>query len=136
MTSNNSSPPQILVRSLPTEIFEKTFGAGLVMVIVTCTLYGIATLQAYLYYLHYQRDSKWIKTMVGVLISLCAFHAAFLIQAIYFYLVKSYADPSVVAGGCWQLFAAFAVNTVIGPIVQLWVWALFTAALTAEHYCL
>ncbi|KAF9062195.1 hypothetical protein BDP27DRAFT_1451856 [Rhodocollybia butyracea] len=116
---SNSMLPEVITHPVSAATFEQIFGAALVMVIVTCILYGIVTLQAYFYHLYYKGDSKWIKAMVWELMFLDTVHTVFLIQTIYLYVIKSYGDPTVVVGGSWQFFASVAVNTAISAIVQL-----------------
>ncbi|KAG1751872.1 hypothetical protein EDB19DRAFT_1674294 [Suillus lakei] len=44
---------------------QDTFGAGFIGGMVAAILYGITTLQTYLYYVYYPRDTNGLKVLVA-----------------------------------------------------------------------
>jgi len=104
---------------LPHIDITSTFGAILIGSFIATMLYGLTTLQTYLYYVYYPKDSRSTKALVAIIWVLDTLHAAFMAYSVYFYLVISYFNPALLAVGHWSLFLSIAFNTVIACIVQI-----------------
>lgn len=95
-----------------------TFGAGLIGALVNAIMYGLTTLQTYLFYLYYPKDSKDNKILVGVIWSLDTVHTILVSICIYYYLVSNYNNPAGLKSGHWTLFISILINVLISCIVQ------------------
>ncbi|KJA26631.1 hypothetical protein HYPSUDRAFT_36351 [Hypholoma sublateritium FD-334 SS-4] len=110
-----SSDPVVV---LPHIDIRSTFGATLIGSFIATMLYGLTTLQTYLYYAYYPKDSRSTKALVAVIWILDTLHAAFMAYSVYYYLVISYFNPDLLGVGHWSLFTSVAFNTVIACIAQ------------------
>ncbi|KAG1790446.1 uncharacterized protein HD556DRAFT_729204 [Suillus plorans] len=97
-----------------------TFGAGFIGGMVTAILYGITTLQTYLYYVYYPSDSNSVKVLVGFIWVLDTLHVSFMCHALYYYLVTSFGDPNNLGTGVWSLFISLALNLCMAVLVQMY----------------
>lgn len=95
-----------------------TFGAGFIGGMVTAILYGITTLQTYLYYVYYPSDSNSVKVLVAFIWVLDTLHVSFMCHALYYYLVTSFDDPNNLGTGVWSLFISLALNLCMAVLVQ------------------
>jgi len=66
----------------------ESLGAAYLGVVVSSFLFGITTLQVYIYYQHYSGDKLQNRIVVPLLWIMDAFHLALAIHAVYFYLVN------------------------------------------------
>ncbi|KAI6163247.1 hypothetical protein EDD17DRAFT_1572162 [Pisolithus thermaeus] len=64
------------------------FGSFLIAGLTSAMLYGITTLQTYVYYMHYPEDAAIIKFLVAAIWILDTLHVSFMCHALYYYLVK------------------------------------------------
>ncbi|QRW23920.1 hypothetical protein RhiXN_10244 [Rhizoctonia solani] len=78
-----------------------TFGAAYVGVILAAFVYGIATLQAYTYWLERRRDSTLQRFYVMLLWSLDTFKLICICHMEYFYGIKNHGNPSALARSTW-----------------------------------
>ncbi|KAI6021793.1 hypothetical protein BKA83DRAFT_408923 [Pisolithus microcarpus] len=95
-----------------------TWGASFIGGIVTAVLYGITTLQTYLYFMNYPNDDVPTKLFVAAIWALDTTHVTLMCHALYYYLVSSYGVTTSLAYGVWSLFASVAVNLTIACAVQ------------------
>ncbi|KAG2112700.1 uncharacterized protein F5147DRAFT_684131 [Suillus discolor] len=95
-----------------------TFGAGFIGGMVTAILYGITTLQTYLYYVYYPSDPNSVKVLVAFIWVLDTLHVSFMCHALYYYLVTSFDDPNNLGTGVWSLFTSLALNLCMAVLVQ------------------
>lgn len=96
-----------------------TFGALLIGALVTTTIYGITTLQAYLYYISFPKDGNATKLLVASIWGLDTLHVIFMCHAVHYYLIVGFVDHSVLVDGTWTLFMSLTVNILLAFIVQL-----------------
>ncbi|KAG7441277.1 uncharacterized protein BT62DRAFT_1046361 [Guyanagaster necrorhizus] len=84
------------------------------------SLFGITTLQTYLYFHNYPRDTTLHRLSVGVLYLLDTLHLALTIHAMYFYIVTNRGRGLVEAGPeiVWSIKLQVAVMVVIILFVQ------------------
>ncbi|KAI6104405.1 hypothetical protein F5141DRAFT_1237962 [Pisolithus sp. B1] len=87
-----------------------TWGAAFIGGMVTAVLYGITTLQTYLYFMNYPNDDVPTKLFVAAIWVLDTTHITLMCHALYYYLVSSYGVTTSLAYGVWSLFASVAVN--------------------------
>ncbi|KAI6158170.1 hypothetical protein BKA82DRAFT_4067986 [Pisolithus tinctorius] len=95
-----------------------TWGAAFIGGMVTLVLYGITTLQTYLYFMNYPNDDVPTKLFVVAIWALDTAHITLMCHALYYYLVSSYGVVTSLAYGVWSLFASVAVNLTIACAVQ------------------
>ncbi|TEB20165.1 hypothetical protein FA13DRAFT_1801262 [Coprinellus micaceus] len=69
---------------------HETFGAGLVGALVNAIMYGLTTLQTYLYYMYYPKDGRTNKLLVAIVWVIDTVHTVLVSMCIYFYLVSNY----------------------------------------------
>ncbi|KAG2040894.1 hypothetical protein BDR03DRAFT_1007671 [Suillus americanus] len=86
-----------------------TFGAGFIGGMVAAILYGITTLQTYLYYVYYPRDTNGLKVLVASIWVIDTLHVSLMCHALYYYLVTSFGDTDNLGTGVWSLFLLMAV---------------------------
>ncbi|KAG1873886.1 hypothetical protein F4604DRAFT_1925462 [Suillus subluteus] len=92
-----------------------TFGAGFIGGMVAAILYGITTLQTYLYYVYYPRDTDGLKVLVASIWVIDTLHVSLMCHALYYYLVTSFGDPDNLAIGVWSLFTSLGLNASLFP---------------------
>ncbi|TDL25482.1 hypothetical protein BD410DRAFT_594062 [Rickenella mellea] len=111
-----------------------TFGAAHVGELVMLVLYGITTLQTYMYFVRYPKDTPSTKLLVTgvwcassppshfILLNdhrvLDTFHVMLVCHAMYHYVIINYANPQALDDGIWTLFASIGVNVVIAFVTQ------------------
>ncbi|KAF8521047.1 hypothetical protein JB92DRAFT_3111420 [Gautieria morchelliformis] len=111
--------------------FDNTLGAMLVGVLVSTTLFGLTTLQTYLYYVNYAKDRaafKWLQTpppwlnnspLVKRVLDLT--HTIFIAHTAYYFLVLQYGNPASLLDGEWSLIMEVAITVLVTVLVQWWV---------------
>ncbi|KIP08211.1 hypothetical protein PHLGIDRAFT_387178 [Phlebiopsis gigantea 11061_1 CR5-6] len=104
-----------------------TFGATLIGCLGMMGLYGVTSLQTFIYFSFYPDDRLSLKSLVYLIWVLDTLHIIFICHAMYYYLILNYANPSALLTGTWSLWSSMIVNCVIGCIVQ----GFFTARLYA-----
>ncbi|OCH95596.1 hypothetical protein OBBRIDRAFT_788144 [Obba rivulosa] len=82
-------------------------------------LYGITSLQSYLYYIYYPKDDRTLKLTVAIIWMLDSLHIALVCYSMYYYLILNYANPLALFHGIWSLDVSVLVNTLIACIVQM-----------------
>lgn len=95
-----------------------TFGAGFIGGMVTAILYGITTLQTYLYYVYYPKDTNSLKALVAVIWVIDTLHVSLMCHALYYYLVTNFGDPANLGTGTWSLFLSLGLNLCMAVLVQ------------------
>ncbi|KAH8110100.1 hypothetical protein DFH11DRAFT_831774 [Phellopilus nigrolimitatus] len=96
-----------------------TFGIAYIGAMIAMALYGVTSLQSYLYYMYYPKDDFSFKLLVATIWTLESLQVAFVCHAMYSYLISNYANPLALEIGVWSLFASMLCNTVISAIVQI-----------------
>ncbi|KAF5335009.1 hypothetical protein D9611_009922 [Ephemerocybe angulata] len=97
---------------------HETFGAGLIGALVNAMMYGLTTLQTYIYYLHYSKDGRTNRFLVGLIWAIDTIHTGLVCWCIYHYLVSHYNNPEGLKVGHWTLFTSILCNVFISCIVQ------------------
>ncbi|KAF9476677.1 hypothetical protein BDN70DRAFT_154559 [Pholiota conissans] len=110
--------------------FQETFGAMLIGALVTMTIYGITTLQAYFYFMSFPKDGKATKMLVASIWILDTIHAIFMCHAVHFYLIDGFTNPVLLINGNWSLFLSIAINRYwIGGVIGIFVFAHFATGI-------
>ncbi|KAI6101530.1 hypothetical protein EV401DRAFT_2026723 [Pisolithus croceorrhizus] len=65
------------------------FGVALIGGLVSAMLYGVTTLQTYVYYMHYSESDSTTRLIVAAVWVLDTLHVSFMCHMLYYYLVKS-----------------------------------------------
>ncbi|KAI6156388.1 hypothetical protein EDD17DRAFT_1626042, partial [Pisolithus thermaeus] len=78
------------------------FGSTLVGGLISAVLYGITTLQTYVYYMHDSGDASTIKFIVAGIWILDTLHASFMGHFLYHYLITNYGVPASLEYIVWS----------------------------------
>ncbi|KAF9228328.1 hypothetical protein BS17DRAFT_805833 [Gyrodon lividus] len=100
-------------------LYEQTYGGSLICCQVMLVLYGISTLQTYIYFLHYVNDSIYMKSLVFAVWAFGSLHAFLVCHTVYHYLVLSYMNPMYLIQGEWSVYTATCVGVVVCFCVQI-----------------
>ncbi|KZT03057.1 uncharacterized protein LAESUDRAFT_705224 [Laetiporus sulphureus 93-53] len=98
--------------------FNSTLGAAFLGHFVTAILYGITSLQTYLYFKWHHTDPPLLKYLVFVLWIFDSLHVSLITYSMYFYMVTNYADPFIVERPVWSIMAMIMVSNVSNIIVR------------------
>ncbi|KAJ7767958.1 hypothetical protein DFH07DRAFT_808223 [Mycena maculata] len=96
--------------ALPASLVAATFGGAEVTMMLSSMLYGITLLQTYMYFVRYQRDSIYMKSLVCTLWILDTVHTAFVFHVLYFYTMTTWANPSNLLDGVWSNYALLSIS--------------------------
>ncbi|KAF8192573.1 hypothetical protein BJ912DRAFT_962409 [Pholiota molesta] len=127
--------------SVPMHV-DNTMGAAYIGVVAAAMLYGVSFVQAWYYFMKYQQDVWYIKTLVGSIWFFETVHQALISHTVYHYIVTNYNNPSTLDDIVWSILLEVLFNGLIGLLVQgfltLRVWRLSgnNAPLTAIVGCL
>ncbi|KAJ3841423.1 hypothetical protein F5878DRAFT_14400 [Lentinula raphanica] len=103
---------------LQSRTIDNTLGAVFIGIIGATFLFGITTLQVYLYYHHYQGDSRLHKLAVAVLWILDTVHLVLIVHAVYHYTIKGFGDLNNLNFIVWSVKVQVTINVVIILFVQ------------------
>ncbi|KAL0571926.1 hypothetical protein V5O48_010037 [Marasmius crinis-equi] len=81
---------------------DRTFGAILVGGAVNAILYGVTSVQSYMYYVNYPKDVKRLKVLVGVIWALDTVHVALVTLCIYHYVITNFFEPLALMRIHWR----------------------------------
>ncbi|KAI6158207.1 hypothetical protein BKA82DRAFT_996667 [Pisolithus tinctorius] len=87
--------------------------------LVSAALYGITTLQTYVYFMHYAEDASTKKFLVAVVWVLDTLHVSLTCHILYYYMITSYGVPTSLEYNIWSLTTSFLVNILMVCITQL-----------------
>ncbi|GJE93979.1 hypothetical protein PsYK624_101460 [Phanerochaete sordida] len=106
----------MLPPTLPTALppLDNTLGAIVIAAIMIAVLYGITSVQAYIYLHRPSSDGRAMKNIVLVLWLLHTLVLAFVSQTIYYYSVTSFMNPLALKLCPWS----FAANMVAGEVLE------------------
>ncbi|KAI6158168.1 hypothetical protein BKA82DRAFT_4067897 [Pisolithus tinctorius] len=94
------------------------FGATLIGGLVSAMLYGITTLQTYVYYMHYSEDSFTMKFVVAAVWILDTLHTSSVCHILYYYLITNYGNLLSLEHVVWSFPTSFLANLLVIMIVQ------------------
>ncbi|KAF8586978.1 hypothetical protein K439DRAFT_1631100 [Ramaria rubella] len=93
-----------------------TLGALEVSILISTILYGVTSLQTFLYTAKSFKDPRWLHIMVCRLLE--TVHTAFTWILLYSYTVTNYGNPGTIISTPWFLAYSFVFTSFIGSIVQ------------------
>ncbi|KAF9477701.1 hypothetical protein BDN70DRAFT_880887 [Pholiota conissans] len=105
--------------TLGSSFLQPTLGALLIGILLSCILFGILTLQTYLYYMKFPEDRIQLKILVGFIWLLELAHCISIMHTIYDYAVIGYGDLQVFIRLPTSLSVAILFTAIIGPTVQI-----------------
>ncbi|KAI6104362.1 hypothetical protein F5141DRAFT_1129433, partial [Pisolithus sp. B1] len=94
------------------------FGTLLIRGLVSVILYGITTLQTYMYYMHDSGDALSIKLLVAVVWIFDTLHASFMSHVLYYYLITNYGNLMSLEYVVWSFPTSSLMNAVVVLAVQ------------------
>ncbi|KAF9471161.1 hypothetical protein BDN70DRAFT_784519, partial [Pholiota conissans] len=98
---------------------QPTLGALFIGVLISCFLFGIVTLQTYLYYRKFPEDRARLKIMVAFVCVFELAHCICVCHAAYYMVIIGYGNPSFLLRSPNTLSLAIIFSGIIGPIVQV-----------------
>ncbi|KAH8995517.1 hypothetical protein EDB86DRAFT_1095667 [Lactarius hatsudake] len=99
---------------------RNTYGCTFIGLIISVMLFGITTLQTWIYYWKYgNRDQKALKLFIAVVFLLDALHTSLCVYSIYWYLVLNFGNVEILDVSLWAMNVQVDVNTLIDYMVQL-----------------
>ncbi|KAL4262915.1 DUF6534 domain-containing protein [Pleurotus pulmonarius] len=97
---------------------DNTLGALLVSTFVSCMLFGVTTLQLYLYTLQWRSDSRWTRGLaIGIWLA-DGIASAFQCHTMYFYLITQFGTTDGPSIGVWSLCSMSMLETLIAAPVE------------------
>ncbi|KAB5591167.1 hypothetical protein CTheo_5376 [Ceratobasidium theobromae] len=98
---------------------DETFGATYIGVVIATFLYGILTLQTYIYWMRYIHDSLFDRLFVVALWMVDTLQLVFICYMQYYYTITNYANPSALAFNDWSFNCEVGLTAVITFMVQI-----------------
>jgi len=102
---------------MPTPL-DLNLGSLEIGVLLSSTLFGVTTVQLYMYYQNRYKDPWWLRTLVVLVWLLEALHTIFAWIYLYRLTVTFYGRPAVLGEAHWTLNISAAFDGIIGGIVQ------------------
>ncbi|KAI6098592.1 hypothetical protein F5141DRAFT_433409 [Pisolithus sp. B1] len=107
----------------PAQNIQGPFFIGLTMNIF---LYGVTTMQVYLYFTKYKIDSLWLRTLIVILYLAETFNCAISIYYIYNTLVTHFGDEANLLSGSWAFTAdALLTGAISGAVQHFFAWRVY-----------
>ncbi|EGO01615.1 hypothetical protein SERLA73DRAFT_85396 [Serpula lacrymans var. lacrymans S7.3] len=97
---------------------DNTFGAALIGVVVSATLYGVTCVQTWYYFGQYPNDTWYIKLLVAAVLVSDTIHQILISHTIYTYLVTNFGDPAALGDLVWSLIVEVLFNGFTALMVQ------------------
>ncbi|KAL1949775.1 hypothetical protein VTO73DRAFT_8656 [Trametes versicolor] len=98
-------------------------GGLLIEVFVACVLYGVTTLQSFIYFQKYPNDAMSLKLLVGAVWTLETVHTGFCMLFLYEYLVEGFGDFAYFLHINWGIGVTVITSACIALCVQgYYVW--------------
>ncbi|KAJ7590321.1 hypothetical protein C8J56DRAFT_591345 [Mycena floridula] len=97
---------------------RNTFGAGFIGAMFTAALYGLTTLQTYLFFIYYPNETLRVRLFVASIWVLDTAQTSLVGVCMYHYLVANYDNPVALLAGHWSLFLSVALNVIVAVMVQ------------------
>ncbi|KAJ7050315.1 hypothetical protein C8F01DRAFT_1264200 [Mycena amicta] len=99
---------------------DNILGAWLIGLVLSSCIFGITTLQVYLYFTKFsRRDGAVLKSFVGVLLVIDAIHLVLVTTSFYSTSVTNFGDYTTIIQPPWSLLAQVVVGVVLSTMVQI-----------------
>ncbi|KAI0637551.1 hypothetical protein C8Q77DRAFT_374311 [Trametes polyzona] len=118
-------------------LVDEMVGALLIEVCLACILYGVTTLQMFIYYQTFSNDSRFLKGVVGTVWVLESVHTALCMEMVYAYTVTHFGDFEFMGRIYWGAGASILVGVFISALVhgfyirRVWIMSSGSIAITA-----
>ncbi|KAJ8516328.1 hypothetical protein ONZ45_g6352 [Pleurotus djamor] len=89
---------------------DTTMGAALIGSVCAAVLYGVSSVQTWIYFHHYEKDMWYIKYLVAGVWLFDTIHQALITHTVYCYLVTHYANPAELGKIVWSILAEVLFN--------------------------
>ncbi|KAG1753710.1 uncharacterized protein EDB91DRAFT_1242682 [Suillus paluster] len=97
---------------------DDTFGAFLIGVVISATLYGVTFVQTWYYFSRYSSDPWYMKLLVGAILLSDTVHQALITHTVYTYLITDFDIPANLGKLVWSLSVEVLFNGFTGLLVQ------------------
>ncbi|KAH7931261.1 hypothetical protein BV22DRAFT_1027496 [Leucogyrophana mollusca] len=97
---------------------DNTFGAFLIGVVVSATLYGVTCVQTWYYFSRYPSDAWYIKLLVAAVLLSDTVHQALITHTVYTYLVTDFGIAADLGILVWSLIVEVLFNGFTALMVQ------------------
>ncbi|KAG2158998.1 uncharacterized protein EDB93DRAFT_437288 [Suillus bovinus] len=97
---------------------DTTFGAFLIGVVVSATLYGVTCMQTWYYFSRYVSDPWYNKFCVGAIFLSDSIHQVLITHTVYTYLVVDFANATDLKKLVWSLAVEVVFNGFTALVVQ------------------
>ncbi|GJE93654.1 hypothetical protein PsYK624_098140 [Phanerochaete sordida] len=114
-----ASQPSLPLASLGLDA-NTTLGAALMGGFTAAIVYGITTLQTFLFFRGRSHNNKWMSLTVAGLWIVNSAHMALVIHPIYWYAVTKYLDPFAIGNIVWSVSAGIVFTAVNDVVVRGW----------------
>ncbi|KIM34900.1 hypothetical protein M413DRAFT_32922 [Hebeloma cylindrosporum] len=91
---------------------DSTIGAGYLGTLAAAILYGVTSVQAFLYFHDSRGDGRPLLAMVFFLWIIDTIHLGFTAHGLYFYLITSFGDFRVLLSPTWTILAQVYLTTI------------------------
>ncbi|KZT59230.1 hypothetical protein CALCODRAFT_431229 [Calocera cornea HHB12733] len=98
---------------------DDSWGAVLIGVFLAIFLYGLLTLQVYVYHEMFPRDVWWLKLVVLSVWILDTLHTIFISHMIYTNLITNFGDYSAIMHNTWSFNVNVLITTIVAAISQV-----------------
>jgi len=119
---------------------DNTFGAFLIGVVVSATLYGVTCVQTWYYFSRYSSDPWYIRLLVAAVLLSDSVHQALITHTVYTYLVTDFGIYEDLATLVWSLIVEVLFNGFTALMVQCFltmrVYRLSNKSIIATAYVL
>ncbi|KIJ53443.1 hypothetical protein M422DRAFT_775550 [Sphaerobolus stellatus SS14] len=97
---------------------DNTLGALLIGLVVSTALFGLTSMQVWIYFNTYFNDPRFLKLVVGVLWILDLTHTVLITHAAYHFFINNFGNVAGLAKGEWSIIIEVAVTTMMTLLVQ------------------
>jgi hypothetical protein len=106
-------------RIIGSRILNETIGLLLVAVMLATFMFGIFSIQVYIYILRYPKDHIGLRLFVRGLWILDLVHSVLISVLAYHYMVTNFVNPLALLQLHWSLFAALITEALIVSLIQV-----------------
>ncbi|KAF9033566.1 hypothetical protein BJ165DRAFT_753727 [Panaeolus papilionaceus] len=114
---------------------DGTLGAAFLGTLAAAILYGITSVQTFMYFHDYKEDGRTLKGMVLMLWILDTIHLGFTTHGLYHYLVTNFGNYGVLIGPTWTILSQVYITN-ISTITVRWFFARRVSVLCGRRYAL
>ncbi|TBU41893.1 hypothetical protein BD309DRAFT_964320 [Dichomitus squalens] len=115
---------------------DSTLGAGVIGCLCATGLFGITSLQTFMYFNHCGPDSRVLKSSVAILFSLDTLHIITVAYTIYWYAVTNFGNLFALETIPWSFNAGMIITTTSDTIVRgLFTWRIWILSRKKRPLC-